>query len=41
VLERAYIRSDGLLRPNDFVDGEARAELNGMIGQLMADMGCE
>jgi len=41
-LERAYLRSDGLLyRPPDFVVGDARAELNGMIGQLMADMGCE
>ena len=41
VLERAFIRSDGLPRPNDFVEGDARSELNGMIGQLMADMGCQ
>lgn len=41
VLERSYVRSDGLCRPRDFVDGEARAELNGMILQLMADLGCE
>lgn len=40
VLERTFIRSDGLLRPKDFVQGDARAELNGMIGQLRADMGC-
>jgi HYDIN/CFA65/VesB family protein len=40
VLERAYIRSDGIPRPKDFVEGVARAELNAMIGQLMADMGC-
>ena len=41
VLERAYIRSDGMTRPPDFVTGEACIELNVMIGQLMADMGCE
>ena len=41
VAERGFIRSDGLPRPRDFVDGAARPELNGMIGQLMADMGCE
>ena len=40
VLDRAYIRSDGLLRPVDFVQGDARDELNEMIWQLMADMGC-
>jgi hypothetical protein len=40
-LERAYIRSDGLLRPKDFIQGDALAELNGMIGQLMADLGCQ
>ena len=39
-LRRAYLRSDGLLRPPDFVEGDARAELNGMIGQLIADLGC-
>ena len=39
-LERSFIRSDGLLRPKDFVQGDARAELNGMIGQLMGDLGC-
>jgi hypothetical protein len=40
VLERAFIRSDGLLRPKDFIVGADVAELNSMIGQLMADMGC-
>jgi hypothetical protein len=39
-LERAYIRSHGLPRPKDFVQGEARAELKAMIGQLIADLGC-
>jgi len=40
-LERAYIRSDGLCRPPDFLVGDSKSELNAMIGQLMADMGCE
>lgn len=40
LLSRAYQRCDGLLRPPDFVDGEARAELSAMIGQLMADLEC-
>ncbi len=41
VLERAYVRSDGLGRPPDFLVGDSKSELNAMIGQLMADMGCE
>jgi hypothetical protein len=41
VLERAYLRSDSLPWPPDFVIGEARAELNGMILDLMANLGCE
>jgi hypothetical protein len=41
LLGRCYLCSDGELRPPDFVVGEAREELNGMILQLMADMGCE
>ncbi len=40
-LERAWLRSDGMTPPRDFLVGEARAELNVMILQLMADMGCE
>lgn len=39
-LWRAYERSDGILRPPDFVEGDATAELNTMILQLMADRGC-
>lgn len=39
-LWRAYRRCDGLRWPPDFVVGESKAELNGMILQLMADMGC-
>ncbi len=42
MLQRAWLRSDGLVgRLYDFVVGDARDELNGMILQLMADMGCE
>jgi len=41
LLERAYVRSDGLPRPPDLVVGEDVPELNGMILQLMADLGCE
>jgi hypothetical protein len=40
LIDRAFIRSDGFPRPRDFVEGDARSELNGMIGQCMADMGC-
>ena len=40
MLERAHVRSDGMPRPLDFVEGADNAELNGMIGQLMADLGC-
>lgn len=39
VLWRAYKRSDGILRPPDFVEGDARAELNSMILQLIYDLG--
>lgn len=41
LLERAYVRSDGLPRPRDLIVGEDVAELNQMILQLMADLGCE
>jgi hypothetical protein len=40
-LERAYLRSDGQTPPPDFLVGDATAELNTMILQLMVDMGCE
>ena len=41
VLDRAYIRSDGMPKPSDLVEGSARGQLNEMIGQLMDDMGCK
>lgn len=40
VLERCDMRADGMPRPPDFIIGEAREELIGMILQLMADLGC-
>ena len=40
-LEHAYLRSDGQTPPPDFLVGDATAELNTMILQLIADMGCE
>lgn len=39
-LRRAYKRSDGQSRPQDFVVGDDVPELNAMILQLMADLGC-
>jgi hypothetical protein len=35
-----YKKCDGLARPPDFVEGEARAELAQMIFNLMASLGC-
>lgn len=40
-LERIDKRCDGERWPRDLVEGEAGAELNAMILQFMADMGCE
>jgi beta propeller repeat protein len=40
-LERIYRRSDGYLRPPDFIVGDAREELVTMILQLKTDLGCE
>jgi len=39
-LESIYNRCDGQSPPPDLVEGEAALELNAMILQLMADMGC-
>ena len=39
-LERCYMRADGMPRPPDFIIGEAREALIGMILQLMDDLGC-
>jgi len=39
-LKRAYLRSDGQSRPFDFVKGDDVPELNAMILQLRADLGC-
>jgi beta propeller repeat protein len=41
ILERIYRRSDGYLRPPDFIVGGAREELVVMILQLRTDLGCE
>ena len=40
-LERAHLRCDGEKRPPDFVAGEAVAELNFMITDLMSGLGCD
>lgn len=39
-LNRAFLRCDGEDRPLDFVEGDAVLELNTMISDLMADLGC-
>ena len=41
ILERIYRRSDGYLRPPDFIVGDAREELVAMILQLKTDLECE
>lgn len=41
LLNRVYLRSDGQQWPRDFVEGDDVPELNTMILQLRADMGCE
>ena len=40
-LKRANLRCDGATPPPDFVEGSAVSELNDMILELMADLGCE
>ena len=40
-LNRALLRCDGENRPPDFVTGSAICELNDMISDLMAELGCE
>ena len=37
----AYDRCDGEFPPADFVLGSAATQLNGMIWDLMAELGCE
>lgn len=40
-LARAYARSDGQELPPDFIEGSVVAELNGMIAEVMDNLGCE
>jgi hypothetical protein len=41
MLERAYLRSDGLPWPRDFVVGDATDDLAYMIHDLAPSLGCE
>ena len=40
-LQAAYKKCDGLKSPKDFVSGDAREQLAGMILDLIEELGCE
>ena len=41
ILKLSYLRCDGKIIPFDYVTGDAVTELNDMISELMAELGCD